>query len=135
MAKATLGELCDDLKATLDIQLKTLSRRLFSLEAFGIVERRSYNLIPPRVEYSRIPRGEELAPVFERLSEWIAVGLDVPLCTEVTGPENDVLGEVRHWRCHTPSPSIRFSRSVRGQSGRTSSSSNCSRTTTLPASR
>jgi DNA-binding HxlR family transcriptional regulator len=41
MAKATPGELCDDLKATLDISLMTLSRRLFSLEAFGIVERRS----------------------------------------------------------------------------------------------
>jgi DNA-binding HxlR family transcriptional regulator len=49
----------------------TLSRRLSNLEEFGIVERRSYDESPPRVEYSATRKGEALRPAFAVLSEWV----------------------------------------------------------------
>jgi DNA-binding HxlR family transcriptional regulator len=63
-----------ELEATLDISPTTLSRRLSALEEAGIVERRSYDEMPPRVEYSTTDRGEALRPMFEYLGEWVANG-------------------------------------------------------------
>jgi DNA-binding HxlR family transcriptional regulator len=60
-----------ELEATLDVSPTTLSRRLSKLEEFGIVERRSYDESPPRVEYSATRKGEALRPVFAVLSEWV----------------------------------------------------------------
>ena len=48
-----------------DISQKMLSSSLKLLERQGLVERRCYNVIPPRVEYSLTDEGEEL---IERLS-------------------------------------------------------------------
>lgn len=60
-----------ELEATLDVSPTTLSRRLDGLEQFGIVERRSYDETPPRVEYSTPPRGEALRPMFEQANQWV----------------------------------------------------------------
>jgi DNA-binding HxlR family transcriptional regulator len=60
-----------ELEATLDVSPTTLSRRLSKLEEFGIVERRSYDESPPRVEYSATQKGEALRPVFAWLNEWV----------------------------------------------------------------
>jgi DNA-binding HxlR family transcriptional regulator len=60
-----------ELEATLDVSPTTLSRRLSKLEEFGIVERRSYDESPPRVEYSATQKGEALRPVFAWVSEWV----------------------------------------------------------------
>lgn len=60
-----------ELEATLDISPTTLSKRLSALAEAGIVERRSYDEIPPRVEYSTTERGEALRPMFEYLGEWV----------------------------------------------------------------
>jgi DNA-binding HxlR family transcriptional regulator len=60
-----------ELEDTLDVSPTTLSRRLSNLEEFGIIERRSYDESPPRVEYSATQKGEALRPVFEWVSEWV----------------------------------------------------------------
>lgn len=49
------------------ISSKTLTVRLRSLEEHGIVVRRAYPEIPPRVEYSITAKGKELEPIFTAL--------------------------------------------------------------------
>jgi DNA-binding HxlR family transcriptional regulator len=60
------------------ISPRTLSLRLRALEEQGIVERRTYPEVPPRVEYSLTPKGEALAPLIEDMRrygrEWLGVG-------------------------------------------------------------
>ena len=50
---------------------RTLSNRLNELEKNGIVERRSYNEIPPRVEYRLTSKGQELALAIVDLLRWM----------------------------------------------------------------
>lgn len=61
------GELRDSL---VGISPKTLTDRLRSLEAHGLVERRMYAEIPPRVEYSLTASGRSLEPVLAALADW-----------------------------------------------------------------
>jgi DNA-binding HxlR family transcriptional regulator len=50
---------------------RTLSNRLNELEKNGIVERRSYNEIPPRVEYMLTTKGLELVESVADLLRWM----------------------------------------------------------------
>lgn len=52
------------------IALKVLSRQLKELEAEGIVIRKAYPEVPPRVEYSLSVKGESLRDIMELMSEW-----------------------------------------------------------------
>ena len=52
------------------ITFKTLSSQLKELEADGIVQRKEYPQIPPKVEYSLTQKAETLLPVLEQLCEW-----------------------------------------------------------------
>ena len=61
------GQLRDSL---VGISPKTLTDRLRSLEAHGLVERRMYAEIPPRVEYSLTASGRSLEPVLAALADW-----------------------------------------------------------------
>jgi len=47
------------------ISPRTLSLRLRALEDNGIVERRTYPEVPPRVEYGLTEKGEALVPLIE----------------------------------------------------------------------
>src|SRR6266536_394600 len=49
------------------ISPRMLSLRLRALEAEGIVERRTYPEVPPRVEYRLTPKGEALVPLIEEM--------------------------------------------------------------------
>jgi len=49
---------------------KTLSERLRILEKQGIVGRRIYPEVPPRVEYFLTDLGQTLSPIIESLREW-----------------------------------------------------------------
>jgi len=53
-----------------DISRQMLTTQLRDLERDGIIERRVYAEIPPRVEYFLTPKGQALAPVMEALKEW-----------------------------------------------------------------
>jgi DNA-binding HxlR family transcriptional regulator len=50
---------------------KTLARRLKELEKGGILERQSYNEIPPRVEYKLTNKGQELVESIFTLIQWM----------------------------------------------------------------
>ena len=43
---------------------------LKELEEDGLVHRKQYNEIPPRVEYSLTEKGKDLLPVFYAISQW-----------------------------------------------------------------
>jgi DNA-binding HxlR family transcriptional regulator len=53
-----------------DMTHATLSRQLKSLEEDGIIVRKEYAQIPPKVEYSLSPIGEKFKPVLESLKLW-----------------------------------------------------------------
>ena len=53
-----------------DISSRVLSNTLRILEADGLVERRFYQEVPPRVEYSLTETGRSLVPIIIKLTEW-----------------------------------------------------------------
>lgn len=59
-----------DLEADLDVAPNTLSARLHDLTDAGLVERKSYDESPPRVEYEPTPKARALFPVFGHLHRW-----------------------------------------------------------------
>lgn len=60
-----------ELERTLEgISPRTLSLRLSSLEKYGIVERKVYPEVPPRVEYRLTDLGRSLEPIMKALLEW-----------------------------------------------------------------
>jgi DNA-binding HxlR family transcriptional regulator len=52
------------------ISHRTLTKQLRELEAHGIIKRRVYREIPPKVEYSLTTLGETLRPVLDVIHEW-----------------------------------------------------------------
>jgi len=52
------------------ISYKTLSTTLKELEGDGLVHRKEYPQIPPKVEYSLTERGKSLIPILDQLCEW-----------------------------------------------------------------
>lgn len=49
---------------------KTLSQHLKELEADGLIMRKVYPQIPPKVEYSLTDRGHSLMEVLDKLCDW-----------------------------------------------------------------
>lgn len=49
---------------------KMLTQVLRELEASGVVNRKVYEVIPPKVEYSLTKEGEKLLPVMAQMSNW-----------------------------------------------------------------
>ncbi|SFC07962.1 transcriptional regulator, HxlR family [Halobiforma haloterrestris] len=60
----------NELEAELDISPNTLSNRLEELTDAGLLTRRSYDEIPPRVEYEATTKAQELNPIFKDLHAW-----------------------------------------------------------------
>lgn len=52
------------------VSFKTLSLTLKELEKDGLVKRKEYPQIPPKVEYSLTPRGRSLIPILDGMCEW-----------------------------------------------------------------
>ena len=63
-------------KAIPDISPKVLTDTLRNLEADGLVSRKLYAEIPPRVEYSLTATGKSLMPHIESLVEWAVNNLE-----------------------------------------------------------
>jgi DNA-binding HxlR family transcriptional regulator len=53
------------------ISSKTLAYRLKELEKAGVLERQSFNEIPPRVEYRLTAKGQELVESIINLLQWM----------------------------------------------------------------
>ncbi|MBQ8974281.1 MAG: helix-turn-helix transcriptional regulator [Oscillospiraceae bacterium] len=52
------------------ITFKTLSSTLKQLESDGLIIRKEYPQIPPKVEYSLSERGKSLMPILDQMCEW-----------------------------------------------------------------
>lgn len=60
-----------ELKKTVgDVSQRSLTMQLRQLEVDGVVERRVFAEVPPRVEYSLTEFGQTLAPVLKAMKEW-----------------------------------------------------------------
>lgn len=57
-------------KAMPDISPKVLSETLKNLESDGLISRKVYAEIPPRVEYSLTDLGRSLMPLLQQLIDW-----------------------------------------------------------------
>jgi len=57
-------------KMITSISEKVLIKELKSLQQYGIVKRKSYNVVPPKVEYSLTDYGKTLIPIFKKISAW-----------------------------------------------------------------
>ncbi|WP_394147091.1 winged helix-turn-helix transcriptional regulator [Shewanella atlantica] len=53
-----------------EITQRMLTKQLRELEADGIISRKVYPQVPPKVEYSMTEYGNTLAPVIEALQSW-----------------------------------------------------------------
>lgn len=67
---------CELERSLTGISPRTLSLRLRSLEEEGIVERRTFPEVPPRVEYALTEKGRALVPIVEDMRaygrRWLA---------------------------------------------------------------
>ena len=52
------------------ISKQMLTKQLRELEKDGIINRKIFAEIPPRVEYSVTPKGETLFPILESMKNW-----------------------------------------------------------------
>ena len=52
------------------ISQKVLTDSLRSMEEDGLVTRRVYPEVPPRVEYSLSPLGESMRPIIQAMEQW-----------------------------------------------------------------
>jgi len=64
------------------IALKVLSRQLKELEGDGIVKRKVFAEVPPRVEYSLTSKGQSLSEIMLLLSEWSKEHILAPAAAE-----------------------------------------------------
>lgn len=73
VALAERGQRWGELRRTVEgISEKMLASTLRTLEQDGLVHREAQPTIPPRVDYSLTPLGEELATVLLPLVGWVA---------------------------------------------------------------
>lgn len=64
------------------ISPRTLSLRLRALEEEGIVERRTFPEVPPRVEYALTDKGRALAPLIEDMRRYGQKWLNADGCAD-----------------------------------------------------
>lgn len=53
-----------------EVTMKMLTQHLRELETDGVVERKVYPEVPPRVEYTLTDFGQEILPLMETLCAW-----------------------------------------------------------------
>lgn len=53
-----------------DVSSRVLSSTLRTLEADGLIDRKVYAVVPPKVEYRLTEVGQSLLPLIQQLTEW-----------------------------------------------------------------
>lgn len=75
------GELKTNIRT---VSQKTLTNQLRELEADGLILRKAYAEVPPRVEYSLTEKGKSLFPILELMCQWGEENIDERF--EMTSP-------------------------------------------------
>jgi DNA-binding HxlR family transcriptional regulator len=57
-------------KTLVTINDKMLAQVLRDLEENGIIDRKVYEVVPPKVEYSLTKEGKKLMPIMQAMSDW-----------------------------------------------------------------
>lgn len=57
-------------KSLTGVSQKVLTAQLREMEENGLVERKAYPEVPPRVEYSLTPLGRSLQPIMDAMRVW-----------------------------------------------------------------
>ena len=57
-------------RALSGVSHRTLTQQLRELEGHGIIRRKVYPQVPPKVEYSLTPLGRSLRPVLDAMHAW-----------------------------------------------------------------
>ena len=63
-------------EGTAEIAPRVLSRELKALAASGLIVRKDYGVVPPKVEYRLTPKGKSFIPVIAEIRNWGARHLD-----------------------------------------------------------
>lgn len=61
---------CELERSVGSISPRTLSQRLDDLEAHGIISRKSFAEVPPRIEYTLTSKGNDLLPILKQMATW-----------------------------------------------------------------
>ena len=73
---------CELERSLRGISPRTLSLRLRELESHGLVERRTFAEVPPRVEYTLTAKGRDLMPIVESMrkfgQDWLVSDSSAP---------------------------------------------------------
>lgn len=64
------------LRGIVKVDRRVLNQQLKELEQDGILSKKNFNELPPRVEYSLTPLGEKLVEVLWKLNDWGEALLD-----------------------------------------------------------
>ena len=67
------------------VSQKTLTNQLRELEDDGLISRKIYPQIPPKVEYSITEKGQSLFPILELMCQWGEKNIDDRF--EITNPQ------------------------------------------------
>lgn len=70
-----------------DISSRVLSSTLRVLEADGLVDRKLYQEVPPRVEYSLTATGKSLVPIILELTAWAQANMKTIIAHRSQSPE------------------------------------------------
>ena len=57
-------------KSIIGISAKVLTENLREMENDGIINRKTYAVVPPKLEYSLSAKGEELKPIIDLMKEF-----------------------------------------------------------------
>lgn len=78
---------CELERSLAGISPRTLSLRLKALEEEGVVARKTYPEVPPRVEYALTAKGQALLPLIEDMrafgKEWLGIEGELAGCAPV----------------------------------------------------